>query len=133
MDESDGGARISFEVPDETTAAADPGEGVFVDPALGHGRKAGSIKPLHNFQFPYPRVRDNVSHSIAPVAAVGEDVLDEGEQPSCPGATVRRHHNDIRYRRDARTRSAVTPINRSLVEGSRNFSPKLSFSEIEQM
>ena len=83
-DESDGGVRIALEVPGETTATTDPCEGALDDPALGQNFKAGSIRPLHDLQFPCSRARDDESHSLAPVAAIGEDALDKGKQPSWP-------------------------------------------------
>jgi len=84
-DEGNGGASIALEVFGETTTAADPGESAFHDPAFGQDLKAFcSVGSHHDLQLPSSGARDDESHLLTAIAAVGEDAFDEGKQPARP-------------------------------------------------
>ena len=62
---------------------ADPREGTLDDPAFWQNLEALSgIVAFHNLKFPCSRARHDESHFLAAIASVGEDALDEGEQPT---------------------------------------------------
>ena len=82
MDIGDGEAGSVFVVLGEATAAAEPCEGAFDDPALGQNLETdGLIGAFDDFQLPGTEGLHGGGRGFSLIAAVGEDPLDEREQP----------------------------------------------------
>lgn len=77
---------MTFEVACETAVAADPGQRPLDDPALGQDFEAMEVGALDDLQDPGAGSGRGRPGLRPLIAAVGEDALDEGEQP--PGAPV---------------------------------------------
>lgn len=82
MDIGDGEAGPVFVVLGEAAAAAEPCEGTFDDPALGQNLETdGLIGAFDDFQLPGTESLHGGGRGLSLIAAVGEDPLDEREQP----------------------------------------------------
>jgi len=80
------GSSVALEVADETTVVADPGEGALDDPAFGKNDEAMQFTALDDLDPPRASPCSRGGGLRALIAGVGEDTLDEREQPA--GATV---------------------------------------------
>ncbi len=78
----DGGGGVALEVAREPSVAADPGEGPFDDPALGQNHEAAGVVALDDLERPSPGLGEGGGELWPLVGGVGEDALDEGEQPA---------------------------------------------------
>ena len=82
MDIGDGEAGSGFVVLGETTAATEPCECAFDDPALGQNLETDRmIRALDDFQLPGTERPHCGGCAFSLIAAVGENPLDEREQP----------------------------------------------------
>lgn len=79
-DEGGDGSGVALEVAREAAVAADPGEGAFDDPAFGQDDEAMQLGAFDDLELPVAGAGDGRSHLRSPIAAVGEDDLDEGKQ-----------------------------------------------------
>src|SRR3954470_19612254 len=82
--EAEEGERVDgqvLEVLGEPPAAPEPGEGPLHDPALGQRHEALGVAAADDLEAPAARPRHGLRGGLAAVGAVGEDHLDEREQP----------------------------------------------------
>ncbi len=77
---------MTLEVFGETAAAADPGESALDDPALGENDEAMLLVAFDDLDGPGAGPCQGSRQLRSPIAGVGEDALDEGEQ--APRAAV---------------------------------------------
>ena len=82
MDVGDGETCPVFVVLGEAAAATEPCEGTFDDPSLGQNLETDRmIGALDDFSLPGAKDSHCGGRGFSLIAAVGEDPLDEGEQP----------------------------------------------------
>jgi len=74
--------RVTLEVASEASVAADPGQGPLDDPALGQDDEAAEVAALHDLELPSAGRRRSIRCLFSPIGAVGEDALNEREQPT---------------------------------------------------
>lgn len=73
---------MALEIAGQPAAMADPNQGLFDDPAFGQHLETGNIVALDDLQPPVAGPRGHRCHNRPLVAAIGEDHLDEREQPA---------------------------------------------------
>ena len=79
-DEGGNGARVSLEIARQAAIAADPGQGSFDDPALGQDDEFVQFVALDDLDHPTAGAGSGLRGAWFPIAGIGEDALDEGEQ-----------------------------------------------------
>lgn len=78
-EEGGDGSRVTLEVADQPSVAADPGEGAFDDPALGQDDEAMGVAALDDLHLPSAGSGDELGHLWPLIAGIGKDALDERE------------------------------------------------------
>jgi hypothetical protein len=84
---------VPLEVARETPAPAEPSERALDDPAFRQNLEARNVRPLDDLDQPGTGLRHALRETRALVAAIGEDALDEREEP--PRARVEDEHRAV--------------------------------------
>jgi len=79
-DEGGNGARVSLEIARQAAIAADPGQGLFDDPALGQNDDFVQFVALDDLEHPTAGAGSGLRGAWSLIASIGEDALDEGKE-----------------------------------------------------
>jgi hypothetical protein len=83
LDEGEVGSDAVFDVFGEASAAVEPSEGAFDEPALRqHDEALGGVRSLDDLQRRAGGLVDGAGRVGALIAAIGDDALQKREQPS---------------------------------------------------